>query len=263
MKRRIIMFCKSCGKQIGDNERFCPHCGAAVGAPQQAAPGGYQQAPGQPYQYRAPAAPKNNANVFALVLSIVFGAAALFALLAFIGFCTSGNAAFNGAGSIISFIFVILSCIGIAIAPLLKQYAKLCITICAATLFLGIYGLSVIMIRGSVGYLFLLLGFAALAFLCWLHYTKNNIASQFWTIFVPAGVMFLGFLLNWIIMKYFSNMRGSLVLFLLFDFLFGITIVGGAVILGLYLLKIKDDKFAKISMPNPGAKAPQPPYQGR
>ena len=254
------MFCKSCGKQIGDNERFCPHCGAAVGAPQQAA---YQQAPGyqQPYQqYRAPAAPKNNAKVFALVLSIVFGVAAIFALIAMIGYCA--KAAMAEAGLVISYVLVILACIGIALAPFFKEYKKVCITAGAALLFLGIYGISVIGISASVGFLFYMLGIAALALLCWLFYTKNNLSKKVALIFIPAGVIFLGALLNWIIAKYFSMMKYALVYYL-FMFLFDLVIIGGAVILVLYLTSIWDEKAKQLSMPNPGAKAPQPPYQGR
>lgn len=248
------MFCKSCGKQIGDNERFCPHCGAAVGAPQQAA---YQQAPQQAYQYRAPAAPAGNKNVLALVVSIVFGVAAVFGLIALIGFCVKLS---SHAGMIISFVFAILACIGIALAPLFKEYKKVCITACSALLFLGMYGISMIGIASSFGYFIYMLGFAAFALTMWFFYTKNSLADKLW--FIAPAVIFLGALLTWIIAKYFTMMKYAVVYYL-FDLLFAIVIVGGAVVLSLYMISIKNEKEAKVSMPNPGAKAPQPPYQGR
>ena len=45
------MFCKNCGSQIGDNQKFCPNCGTPVqetggsnpGAGRQGYGGGYQQ----------------------------------------------------------------------------------------------------------------------------------------------------------------------------------------------------------------------------
>ncbi|MBQ7715164.1 MAG: zinc ribbon domain-containing protein [Clostridia bacterium] len=254
------MFCKSCGKQVSDNERFCPHCGAAIVAQQP-----IQQ---QPYQqpYGAPAAaPMDKKKLFGLLVTILFGVAALFALVALIGFCVKLQA---HAGMIISFVFAILACIGIAIAPMLKAYKKVVITACAALLFLGMYGISMIGISGSFGYFVYMLGFAALALLVWLFYTKNNLSNNMALIFIPAGLIFLGALLNWIIAKYFTMMKWALV-FYLFDFLFGIVIVGCAVILVLYLKEIRDEKGFQFNMPNPGARAPQQPrqpqqpYQGR
>ena len=109
---------------------------------------------------------------------------------------------------------------------------------------------------------------AALALLVWLFYTKNNLSNNMALIFIPAGLIFLGALLNWIIAKYFTMMKWALV-FYLFDFLFGIVIVGCAVILVLYLKEIRDEKGFQFNMPNPGARAPQQPrqpqqpYQGR
>ena len=245
------MFCKKCGNQVNDNERFCPHCGAVLG-------GQPVQQPVQGYR-PAPAAPKDSKKVFGLVVSIVFGVAALFGLIALIGFCTKLQ---SHAGMIISFIFAILACIGIAIAPMLKEYKKLCITACSALLFLGMYGISMLGIAGSFGYFVYMLGFAALAFLCWLFYTNNNLSKNVALIFIPAAVIFLGALLNWIIDKYFTMMKYALV-FYLFDFLFAIAIIGGAVILALYLSAIRDEKSKQISIPNPDVRAPQGPYQGR
>lgn len=47
----MAQFCTSCGRQIAENSRFCPICGAAQGLPPQAASGA--PAPGAPTQYNA------------------------------------------------------------------------------------------------------------------------------------------------------------------------------------------------------------------
>ncbi len=248
------MFCKSCGKQVSDNERFCPHCGAAIVAQQPIQQPVYQQ----PYA-AAPAAPMSKKKLFGLMVTILFGVAALFALIALIGFCVKLQA---HAGMIISFVFAILACIGIAIAPFLKAYTKIVITSCAALLFLGMYGISMIGISASFGYFIYMLGFAALAFLVWLFYTKNNLSNNMALMFIPAGVILLGALLNWISSRYFTMMKWAVV-FYLFDLLFAIVIVAAAVFLPLYLKEIRDDKGYQFNMPNPGARAPQQPYQGR
>ena len=184
-----------------------------------------------------------------------------------IGLCAKGGS--PGAGYIISDIFAILGCIGIALAPLFNKYTKFIIAASSAGLFLGMYGVSTIFISASVGFLFFMLGFACFAILCWLNYAGNHYAKIMWLGFVPAGLIFLGALLNWIICKYFSfGMKVALVYYL-FDFLAGLVLIGAVVIIGLYLIEIFNDKAAKFSIPNPGQKPqaprqpPQPPYQGQ
>ncbi|MBR6918123.1 MAG: zinc ribbon domain-containing protein, partial [Clostridia bacterium] len=140
------MFCKSCGNQVADNERFCPYCGVALAPqPAQHVPNQPQYPPQQQYRGPAAAAPSDKKSLFGLITTIAFGAAALFALLGMIGFCTNAYLG-SHAGMIISTIFVILSCGGIAIAPFLKEYTKICITASSALLFLGMYGISILQI---------------------------------------------------------------------------------------------------------------------
>ena len=243
-----------------------PQYQQAPQAPQQPYQQPYQQQPQyqQPYQqpvYQAPKQPMAKDKLFGLLTTILFGTAALFELIAFIGICAKGGASAYGAGFVISTIISILGCIGIAIAPFIRKYTKFIIAASAAGLFLGVYGVSTILISLSVGYLFYALGFACLGILCWLHYVGNQFAKMMWIGFVPAGLIFLGALLNWIIVKYFSMMKFATVYYL-FDFLFGIVIIGAAVILGLYLIAIFNEKSAKISIPNPAPRAPQQPqYQ--
>ena len=272
------MFCQKCGNPLQPGERFCTKCGAPVeqpAAPQQ--PQQPQQQPQQAYQapqqapyqqpyqqpYQAPKAPMAKNKLFGLLISIIFGAAALFELIAMIGYCVKFRA---DAGIIISYIIIVLSCIGIAIAPFLKAYTKLCIAASGAALFLGAYGISMLFISGSFGFFLYMLGFACLALLCWLGYKNNNLLNNNkWLVFIPAGVIFVGALINWIVGKYFSMMKYAVV-YPLFDFLFGLTVIGGAVILGMYLVLTFGEKGAEFKIPNPGAqpqRPQQPPYQGR
>ena len=229
----------------------------------------YQQAPQQPqyqpqpqyqqpYQqpvYKAPKQPMAKDKLFGLLTTILFGAAALFALIAMIGFCVKLSA---HAGMIVSYVISIFACVGIALAPFFKKFTKLCITASSAALFLGMYGISMIGLAGSFGYFILMLGFACLAALCWLSYTNNNLVKTLW--FVPAPVIFLGAMLNWIIEKYFTMMKWA-VAFYLFDLLFAVVAVGAAVILGLYLKELHGVQSVKISIPNPAPRAPQQPQQ--
>ena len=253
------MFCQKCGNPLQPGERFCTKCGAPVEqpaapqqAPQQAPYQQPQQAPyQQPYQqpYQAPRAPMAKNKLFGLLTTILFGTAALFELIAFIGLCTKGGASIYGAGFVISNIIMILGCTGIAIAPFVMNYSKFIIAASAAALFLGVYGVSTILIMTSVGYLFYTLGFACFGILAWLYYSGNKFAKCRWIGFVPAGLTFLGCLLNWIIVKYFSGMKFALV-FYLFDFLFGLVIIGAMVIAGFYFYETFEEKSAKINIPN-------------
>ena len=220
----------------------------------------YQQAPHQSYQQPAyqPSGSflsnlTSNSRLLGLIMAMCFGAAALFALIALIGFCVKLT---SHAGMIVSYIVAILGCLGIALAPFFNAYTKLCVTASSAALFLGMYGVSMIGLSGSFGYIVLALGFACLAALCWLSYTNNNLVNVTW--FVAAPVIFLGAMLNWIIEKYFSMMKWALV-FYLFDLLFALAVVGGAVVLGLYLRGLQGVQSAKPSIPNPASRAPRAP----
>ncbi len=254
------MFCNSCGKQVADTERFCPNCGAVLGGPQQAPHA--QQAPQQRAynQYGAPA-PVDKKKIFSIFVPIVFGLCAVFALLALIGACTRGGSA---PGMIISYVFVILACTAIALAPLFGNYKKFCILIAAVVLAIGMYGLSISGLSSSVGFLFTMLGYAGLAFVCWLYYNDNSLSKVVW--FIPAALIFIGSLLNWIIIRYFTLMRWAL-MYYLFGFLFDLFMIAGAILLPLYLMELRNEKSVKFSVPDPAQRRPkapnQPPYQGR
>ena len=266
------MFCQKCGNPLQPGERFCTKCGAPVeqqAQPQQPQqPQQQYQQPQQQYQPQqayAPKAPTDKKKLFGLLVSIIFGVAAVFSFVSLIGFCAKYG---GGAGMIISFILVILACTGIALAPLFKQYTKLCIASSGLLLFIAIYGISIGGIDGSFGYFVYALGFAALAALCWLAYKKNGLARRLWVVFIPAGAILVGAVLNWIILKYFSVYMKYSVIYPLFDLLFAITMVGGAVILGLYLIETFNDESIQLSIPDPDAKPnapkaqqPQNPYQ--
>ena len=144
---------------------------------------------------------------------------------------------------------MILGCVGIAIAPFIVNYMKFIIAASAAGIFLGVYGISAILIQFSVGFLFYALGFACFGIICWLYYSGNKFVKPFWVTTIPAGLVFIGALLNWIIIKYFSAMSFALV-FYLFDFLFGLVIIGAIVIAGFFFAETFEDKSAKIQIPN-------------
>ena len=221
----------------------------------------YNQYP--PQMQMAPRAPMDKKKIFALIVSICFGVAALFALIAMIGFCVKIQA---HAGLIISYIIVVLACTGIALSPIFKNFTKICIEISSFALFLGIYGISMVMISSSFGFFIYMLGFAALACLCWLAVNNNNLVKLLF--YVPAAVIFVGALINWIVVKYFTMMKWAVV-FYLFDFLFAIVIIGATVILGLYLSELHGFQSPRFNMPNPAPRAPkarpqfyqQPPQQ--
>jgi len=218
----------------------------------------YQQAPQQPYQqpyYQAPKAPMSKKQIFGLIVTICFGVAAIFALIAMIGFCVKLRA---DAGMIISYIIITLACIGIAIAPFLKAYSKLVICLSGCALFLGYYGFSISSLAGSFGFFVLILGYACLAILCWLGYTNNNLVKIF--AFIPGSVIFVGALINWIVIKYFTMMKYAVV-FYLFDFLTTLVLIGGSVLLGLYLIEMLGVQSKTLRIPNPAPRAPRAPQQ--
>ena len=66
-----MKYCANCGKAMEDNVAFCPECGAAQQAAQQAAPQQpvYQQAP---QQQAAPAAPVDGGSFGWAVLGFCF-----------------------------------------------------------------------------------------------------------------------------------------------------------------------------------------------
>ncbi|MBR0231013.1 MAG: hypothetical protein IJQ53_02155 [Clostridia bacterium] len=232
--------------------------------PQQPQQQQYQQNPQyqqyqQPVYYQRP--PMEKSKVFGILVAAIFGLVAVFALVAMIGFCVKLQA---HAGLIISYILVIFAAAGIATAPFVKKYTKFFIMISGLLLAFGYYGISMIMIAQSFGCFVVILGVLAFAFMCWLAHTNNNLLKMFW--FVPPALIFIGALINWIVMKYFSVGMKFALAFYLFDFLCTIFLIGGSVVLGLYLVLKHGEKSVSFKIPNPAPRAPQQPqqpYQGQ
>ena len=116
---------------------------------------------------------------------------------------------------------------------------------------------------GSFGFVLVVLGYVAFAFVCWLGYTNNKIVKYVW--FVPAALIFIGSLINWIAMKYFSVCIKNVTVFFLFDFLGTIVLIGGTVLLGMYLVMKLGEKPAQRKAPvyAQQPQQPQQPYQGQ
>ncbi len=271
------MFCTKCGAQLPDGSAFCTACGAQLGA--SAAPAAepapaanaapqqpqYQQPQYQQPQYAAapqyapPRQPMDRTKLFGIIVAALFGLIAIFALVAMIGFCAS-NAMPGHAGVVVTYILIVFGAAGIAVAPFVPKFTKFIILASGVVLAFGYYGISMIMMNQSFGCFVVILGVLAFAFMCWLGYANNNLLRFFW--FVPTALIFIGALINWIVMKYFSQGMKFATVFYLFDFLTTIFFLAGAVLLGFYLVFKLGEKSFSFKFPNPTpAPRPQQPQQ--
>ena len=213
----------------------------------------YQQQPqNQPFPPFQPSnALREKKNLFSLLVSCLFGGAALFELISMIGMCAAGGGA---ASPVISYLLIVIGCAGFALAPLTRIYAKFCFICSSVVTFLGLYAIAVLN-NMNVGSLFIALGVCAAGILAWFSFVNNNLLLTLW--FVPGAVVFLGMVISLISQKYFSRMSFAVV-FYLFDMLFMLALTGGAVVLGLFLIEIRGEKADKFKFPNPAPRQRKP-----
>ena len=91
------MFCKNCGSQIGDNQKFCPNCGTPVqqtggnnpGAGRQGDGGGYQQGRGGYNQGGQPSGRRSARSVIILIIGIVVLAGIIAGIVLGVRSCTA------------------------------------------------------------------------------------------------------------------------------------------------------------------------------
>ena len=99
------MFCKNCGSQIGDNQKFCPNCGTPVqdtggnnpGAGRQGYGGGYQQ--GGYNQGGQPSGRRSARPVIILIIGIVVRAGIIAGIVLGVRSCTAEDGGGSGSGS--------------------------------------------------------------------------------------------------------------------------------------------------------------------
>ena len=99
------MFCKNCGSQIGDNQKFCPNCGTPVqetggnnpGAGRQGYGGGYQQ--GGYNQGGQPSGRRSARPVIILIIGIVVLAGIIAGIVLGVRSCTAEDGGGSGSGS--------------------------------------------------------------------------------------------------------------------------------------------------------------------
>lgn len=125
------MFCKYCGKQLDDNAKFCPECGAKIieeNAPKPETDDFFKDAP-LPAETKAPTAPAPHSssddpfekmNILALVgLYLAFACPIAGLICSIIGFnqCSQtkeGGKGFALAGIIVSAVFIVLSIVAVS-----------------------------------------------------------------------------------------------------------------------------------------------------
>ena len=217
----------------------------------------YQQLQYQPQpEPQPPRQPKAKKTVFGIITTVIFASAVLFELIALIMLFVYGT----NASEVVSYLLVIFGLGGIAAAPFFKRFTKVIALGSALLFFLGEYGL-MILNNLRVGHIFFTVGVCSLLFLVWLAYLNNRIVKTLW--YVPAIALGLGLILIPIIDGFFSfyHFYASLLVYYIFELLFMLTIVGGAIFFGLYLAAVCDDKGYRINIPSPAAKParPQPP----
>lgn len=233
-----------------------------------------QQQYQQPVYYQRP--PMDKGKLFGIIVTSLFGAAAVFALVALIGFCAS-KAMPSNALVIVAEIFAILGCAGMAVAPFIKGIGKLITAVSGLVILFGGIGLSLSLYTfssmigsgsgfgGSFGYFLVLLGYISFAFVCWLYYTNNKIVK--YLCFVPGGLILIGSIINWIVMKYFSVCIKNATVFFLFDFLGTLFFVGATVLFGLYIMiklgGAQRQRPVYAQPQQPQYQQPQQPYQGQ
>ena len=101
------MFCKNCGSQIGDNQKFCPNCGTPVqqtggnnpGAGRQGDGGGYQQGRGGYNQGGQPSGRRSARSVIILIIGIVVLAGIIGGIVLGVRSCTAEDGGGSGSGS--------------------------------------------------------------------------------------------------------------------------------------------------------------------
>ena len=101
------MFCKNCGSQIGDNQKFCPNCGTPVqqtggnnpGAGRQEDGGGYQQGRGGYNQGGQPSGRRSARSVIILIIGIVVLAGIIAGIVLGVRSCTAEDGGGSGSGS--------------------------------------------------------------------------------------------------------------------------------------------------------------------
>ena len=99
------MFCKNCGSQIGDNQKFCPNCGTPVqetggsnpGAGRQGYGGGYQQ--GGYNQGGQPSGRRSARPLIILIVGIVVLAGIIAGIVLGVRSCTAEDGGGSGSGS--------------------------------------------------------------------------------------------------------------------------------------------------------------------
>ena len=99
------MFCKNCGSQIGDNQKFCPNCGTPVqqtggnnpGAGRQEDGGGYQQ--GGYNQGGQPSGRRSARPLIILIVGIVVLAGIIAGIVLGVRSCTAEDGGGSGSGS--------------------------------------------------------------------------------------------------------------------------------------------------------------------
>ena len=96
------MFCRNCGTQVDDNQKFCPNCGAALMQDQGGQnagtqnPGGYEQVKYNIYQQPEVQSPKKKSHLPVIIVSIVVGVLVIIAAAAGIFFVLRNR---SGEGS--------------------------------------------------------------------------------------------------------------------------------------------------------------------
>lgn len=103
------MFCKNCGAQMNENQKFCPNCGTPVQQSETAQTQGnfqqspdnytYQQAPGSGYPQGPGQSPKKKSSKMPIIIGVIVGVVVLIAAVVGVIFGLKFFRGSNGGGA--------------------------------------------------------------------------------------------------------------------------------------------------------------------